>query len=138
MRICILGKYPPIEGGVSMVNYWIARSLAMRGHEIHVVTNADEVEDSSRILMTQEDEHWYQSRFGNGSVRVWNTERFGRKYRHIPQANPFVTKLASTATEVVDSCSVEVILSYYLEPYAVAAYLVSSWTGTPYMWTLYS
>jgi len=133
MRICIIGKYPPIQGGVSTINYWIARSLAHRGHEVHVITNADEVEDAFRIFLTQEDKHWYQPRFNHGSVRVWNTERFGRKYLYIPQANPFVTKLASLATEVVESSSAEVILSYYLEPYAVAAYLVSSWTGTPFI-----
>ena len=133
MRICIIGKYPPIQGGVSIINYWIARSLARRGHEVHVITNANEVEDAFRIFLTQEDEHWYQPCFDHGSVRVWNTERFGRKYHYIPQANPFVTKLASLATEVVKSSSVEVILSYYLEPYAVAAYLVSSWTGTPFI-----
>lgn len=133
MRICIIGKYPPIQGGVSMHNYWIARSLAYRGHEVHIVTNADEVENEFRIFMTQEDQSWYQPCFDHGSVRVRNTECFGRKYFYIPQANPFVTKLASLATEVVESSSAEIILSYYLEPYAVAAYLVSSWTGTPFI-----
>ena len=42
MRICLIGKYPPIQGGVSMRTYWSAHGLAARGHEVHVVTNAKE------------------------------------------------------------------------------------------------
>jgi hypothetical protein len=45
MRICFIGKYPPIQGGVSAQTYWAVRGLAERGHEVCVVTNADEVED---------------------------------------------------------------------------------------------
>ena len=41
MRICIIGKFPPIQGGVSTRTYWTAHQLAARGHEVHVVTNAN-------------------------------------------------------------------------------------------------
>ncbi len=44
MRICFIGKYPPIEGGVSSHAYWLAKALGKKGHEVHVVTNAQEVE----------------------------------------------------------------------------------------------
>jgi len=40
MKICLFGKYPPIQGGVSMRTYWTAHELAKRGHTVHVVTNA--------------------------------------------------------------------------------------------------
>lgn len=133
MRICIIGKYPPIHGGVSAQTYWLARGLASRGHEVHVVTNAGEVEDNFRVLLEEEDRELYEPRFEQGFVRVWNTEPFGPRYRHIPQSNPFVTKLASLATEVAHSVSPDIIFSFYLEPYAVAAYLVSSWTGIPFI-----
>ena len=42
MRICIIGKFPPIQGGVAVRTYWVAHDLAARGHEVHVVTNAKE------------------------------------------------------------------------------------------------
>ena len=35
MRICIVGKFPPIEGGVSMLNYRYAHALARQGHQVH-------------------------------------------------------------------------------------------------------
>src|SRR6266508_3253452 len=49
VRICFVGKYPPIQGGVSAQTYWAARGRAGRGHEVFVVTNAAEVEDAYRI-----------------------------------------------------------------------------------------
>jgi len=54
MKICMIGKYPPIEGGVSARNYWIARGLSERGHEVHLVTNADEVEPAYRMYLNGE------------------------------------------------------------------------------------
>ena len=44
LKICIISKYPPIEGGVSARVYWLAKALGERKHEIHIVTNAQEVE----------------------------------------------------------------------------------------------
>ena len=38
-KIAFLGKYPPLEGGIAAKTYWLARGLAERGHEIHVITN---------------------------------------------------------------------------------------------------
>ena len=55
MRICIVGKYPPIQGGVSMRTYWTAYCLAERGHEVHVVTNAKEASPPFRMHMRPED-----------------------------------------------------------------------------------
>jgi hypothetical protein len=46
VRICIVGKYPPIQGGVSAQTYWAARGLAAGGHDVSVVTKAAEVEDA--------------------------------------------------------------------------------------------
>ena len=54
VRLCFVGKYPPIEGGVARDNLWAAFALAEQGHEVHVVTNAREVEDRFRIV----DEPW--------------------------------------------------------------------------------
>jgi glycosyltransferase involved in cell wall biosynthesis len=136
MKICFIGKYPPIEGGVSVQSYWSVRGLAARGHEVSVVTNADEVEDAYRLHLEDEDRQWLEPRFesGRGLVRVRNAERFSpRRMAHIPVANPFVTKLASIATQTIRQHGCEVIYASYMEPYGVAAYLASQWTDTPYV-----
>ena len=133
LRICIVGKYPPIEGGVSATTYWLARGLAARGHEIHVVTNADEVEDRYRMQLGSDDATMLQPHFSNGgSVRVHHVESFHpREMFYIPLANPFVTRLASLTIDVVRRYRCEAVLGYYFEPYGVASWFAANRCGVP-------
>jgi glycosyltransferase involved in cell wall biosynthesis len=135
MRVCLIGKYPPIEGGVSMRTYSLAQTLARRGHEIHLVTNATEVEPAYRMFMRPEDWRCYDevSHTGGGSVRVHATEAADWKQAHIPHHNAFATKLASEAIRVIREHDLEVVYSYYLEPYGVAGHLASLATGRPHV-----
>lgn len=133
MKICIIGKYPPIEGGVCATNYWLAHGLAEAGHEVYVVTNAGEVEAAYRMTLEEADRDHLEPRFDSGGfVRLFDSEPLGGgKTTHIPQSNPFVSKLASTATQVIREYGCDVIFGHYFEPYAVAGHLASGWTGTP-------
>jgi glycosyltransferase involved in cell wall biosynthesis len=133
MRICFIGKYPPIQGGVSAQTYWAVRGLAERGHEVCVVTNAHEVEDLYRVRLEPDDRTHLEPDFPatGGRVRVFRPERFGRRLGHIPAANPFVSKLAGMATKVVRGLDCDVIVGSYYEPYGMAAHLVGSWTDVP-------
>ena len=134
MKICIIGKFPPIEGGVSVRTYWAARGLAERGHEVFVVTNADEVEDAFRVRLDDADDApQLAPEFPEtgGFVKVFSPERFGPRMRHSPTANPFVSKLAGLATQVLTDAGCEVIVANYFEPYAVAGHLAATWTDVP-------
>lgn len=134
MKICFVGKYPPIQGGVSTANYWLAYGLAELGHEVYVVTNAGEVEADYRIRLSEDDLAWYEPEFGPSgrSVRVFQPERLDAgRMAHIPLANPFVSKLASVATQVVRKFDCDLIFAFYYEPYGVAGYLASLWTKRP-------
>jgi glycosyltransferase involved in cell wall biosynthesis len=134
IKACFIIKYPPIQGGVSMMSYWLARGLAERGHEIHVVTNAMEVEDEYRIYMDEDDRASYEPRRESGGfVQVHHTQTSSRGLTHIPQSNAFVAKLSSVATQVVRQYRCDVVFAFYLQPYGLAAHLVSHWTGVPYM-----
>jgi glycosyltransferase involved in cell wall biosynthesis len=133
LRICIVGKYPPIEGGVSTTTYWLARGLASRGHEIHIVTNADEVEDRYRIQLDADDAKMLQPQFDNGGfVRVHHVESFDAvAMAYIPDANPYFTRLASLATDVVRRYECEVIMASYLEPYGMAGWFAAQRCDRP-------
>lgn len=135
MKACFLIKYPPIEGGVSMRGYWMARDLAERGHQIYVVTNANEVEDEYRMYMDEDDRQWYEQHFesSGGFVKVRHTQPLSDAMMHIPLSNPFVAKLASVATQIIRRHGCEVIFAHYLQPYGLAAYLASLWTGVPFV-----
>jgi glycosyltransferase involved in cell wall biosynthesis len=138
MRVCFLSKFPPIQGGVSTHCYWGARGLAARGHEVHVVTNAEEVEPEFRIALDEEDRapggELAPAFPGGGAVHVHSTQPPDRRrLYYIPLGNPTVTRLAAIAADVIRREGCEVIFAYYLEPYAVAAHLASRWTGVPYV-----
>lgn len=133
MKLCFIGKYPPIQGGVSTVTYWLARGLAQRGHEVHVISNADEVEPAYRIALGTADLGRHEPSFSDsgGRVCLHTPARYSRDMFHIPDANPFVTKLAAVATDVIRAHGCELIFAFYFEPYAIAGYLASQWTGKP-------
>jgi glycosyltransferase involved in cell wall biosynthesis len=134
VNLCFVCKYPPIQGGVSTDTYWIARGLARRGHRVDVVTNAGEVEERYRIRLETGDASWYEPTFPDtgGRVMVHLTQAFDRRsMSHIPVSNPFVSKLAALATDVVRRHDSEAIFAYYYEPYAVAGWLASRWTNRP-------
>ncbi|MDJ0837609.1 MAG: glycosyltransferase [Acidobacteriota bacterium] len=131
MKICIIGKYPPIEGGVSREMFWSSHALAEAGHEVHVVTNADEVEQDFRMQFPGPSTGLPGPPQTDGNPHVHQTTA-DDVMRYIPWANPFVTKLATLAAEVVRQHQCDLILGYYLEPYGMAAHLAGSWTGVPY------
>ena len=126
MKICILGKYPPIEGGVSSYNYWLARYLGRKGHKVFVVTNADEVEPEYREDILPKDATLLEPR----NVKVLNTFPLSR--RIIPQYPPFIAKLASLAIDVIRKEKIDALYSNYLLPYGVAAYIVKQATDVPW------
>lgn len=133
MRICVVGKFPPIQGGVSMRTYWTAHGLAARGHEVHVVTNAKEAEAPFRMLMRPADWARCRGAYGKGSVTVHWTDPADRSQYHIPMASPFASKLAGIALRLHSQRPFDVIYSHYLEPYGVAAHLVAQSTGIPHV-----
>lgn len=133
MRICLIGKFPPIQGGVSMRTYWAAHALAACGHEVHVVTNAKEVRPPFRMHMRAEDWRRCEATYGSGSVTAHWSDPVDRSQAYIPMASPFVSKLAGIAVRVHAERPFDVIFSFYLEPYGVAGYLASQITGLPHV-----
>ena len=132
MKLCLVGKYPPIQGGVSSQTFWFAQQVAALGHDVHIVTNAEEVEPSYRMYLSDTDcLRLQRDSCDSGSITVHQTYE-PRAVSFIPYANPFVSKLAALAAEVVDCYSCDLILGWYLEPYGFAAALAAEWTCVPY------
>ncbi|MGH7487547.1 MAG: glycosyltransferase, partial [bacterium] len=133
MRVCFIGKYPPIQGGVARDLFWASLSLTVHGHATHIVTNAGEAEEGVRIF----------NLVGNTALGAGPDEAAGchpvlhsttgaESASYFPWAEPFVSKLAALAVSVVERQSCDLICGYYLEPYAVAAHLASLWSGVPF------
>jgi glycosyltransferase involved in cell wall biosynthesis len=133
VRICVIGKFPPIQGGVSRHTYWTAHALAGRGHEVHVVTNAKEVGAPYRMHMRPADWRRCAATYGAGSVTVHWTDPVDASQFHIPMASPFASKLAAVAAGLHAQRPFDVVYSHYLEPYGVAGCLVAHMTGAPHV-----
>jgi glycosyltransferase involved in cell wall biosynthesis len=133
MRICLIGKFPPIQGGVSMRTYWSAHRLAARGHDVAVVTNATEAAPPFRLHMRPEDWERCVGEYGAGRVTVHWTDPPDPSQAYLPMASPFVSKLATIAAGLHAEKPFDVIFSHYLEPYGVAGYLAAQMTGVPHV-----
>lgn len=134
MRVCAVVKYPPIQGGVSARCFWTAHALAALGHQVDVVTNAGEVEADYRLWIPPEDRGLLNATYDNGGrVTVVSTGLRPRELMHIPQSDPFVTKLSGLATEQIRREDCDMVFSYYYEPYGMSAGLASLWTGVPHV-----
>jgi glycosyltransferase involved in cell wall biosynthesis len=124
MRILIIGKFPPIQGGVSARTFWAAREFGTRGHDVVVLTDAFEVERSHRQLFIDGDETQLQQLSASG-VSVRRLEPLVPE-SHIPHDRSALTRLLGAGLEVCAARSFDLIIGWYLEPYGVAAALLAS------------
>lgn len=132
MKILILGKYPPIEGGVSAYTFWLARALANQGHTVRVATNANEVEPTFAQLHYGGDAGRLENDGVSGSLRVYQTSSLAPS-SFIPFAQPYVTKLFGLSLSIVEQDHCDVIFGWYFEPYGFTAALVGQATGAPFV-----
>ena len=132
MKILIIGKFPPIQGGVSCETFWTATGLAELGHDVSVVTNADEVEESARISLSPDDQKWFDDHCTDKGIQVLRTYK-DRQHVYIPSGNPVVSKLATLALDHIHRNRPDVIYAHYLEPYGIVSMLVSLYAGLPFV-----
>lgn len=129
MKFCYICKYPPIEGGIPSKVYWLAKALGERGHEVHIVTNALEVEDEYREVLDINDPNYCPK-----NVYVHSTDpspTITANPSHIPFSKMYCEKLASLAIKVIEEYDLEIIDSWYLIPYCVSGFLAKSFTKIP-------
>jgi len=125
MKICMISKYPPIEGGVSTRTYWLAKALGERGIEVHIVTNAQEVEEEYKEIIKDGDPEYAPS-----NVYVHSTNEKSNPW-HIPFSKSYAERIASLSVEVIKKYNLQLIDSYYISPYVVSGFLAKTITNIP-------
>lgn len=131
MKICFFSKYPPIEGGVASRTYWLAQALGKKGIEIHIITNALEVEECWREKIdweNPEDALAYQP--NNVFVHSLNQRQ---KMHYIPYAPAYLERMTNNAMEVMKKHKCDLIDSWYILPYGLAAFLTKLLTDKPFI-----
>jgi len=110
MRICIISKYPPIEGGVSARVYWLTKALGEKEHEIHIVTNAQEVEEEYKERIDDNREEYPPQ-----NVYIHNINSDNNPW-HIPFSKAYTERITNLAIEVIEKYNIQLIDSYYILP----------------------
>ena len=120
-KIAFLGKYPPLEGGIAAKTYWLARGLAERGHEIHIITDG--------ISAGRE----YQIEYGDHepvkTPNLWVHRPQEEIPWHIPEDNENALALLDLAINIVREYSLQILDTGYLIPYGVLGHLTKCSTG---------
>ena len=130
MKLLVLGKAPPVEGGVSAQTFWLARALVAQGHAVDLVTNGAEVEPTLAQHLYGDDDKWLDGR--QDGLRFNRTTPL-RAGSFTPFAQPFASKLIGLAHTVLERDPCDAILAWYYEPYGLAAAAVGQSTGVPYV-----
>ena len=123
MNVCMISKYPPIQGGIAAKTYWLARGLAESGMTVHVVTNANCVEKEYCI------DDPGPGIFKNPTIHYIDSDIPW----HIPSSDLYVPRLLDKSLEVVRDNHIDIIDTNYLIPYGIVGHLLSMMTGIPYI-----
>lgn len=127
MNILIVSKYPPIEGGVSSQNYWMAKALGQRGHKVFVVSNCWEVEQRFREQIEEKELHLLEPK----NVELFSTSPEFRS--PIPFSRYYESRITSIALDVINKHNIDVVYSHYLLPYGISALIVKRITNKPWL-----
>ena len=125
MEILIIAKYPPIQGGVSAQVFWVSHELAGHGHNVHIVTNANEVEANFKLVTPLSVNADAISCVATGNITIYESVQL-KDNTHIPYANPYSSKLFGIGLQVLQNRHIDVIIGWYFEPYGVVATLLGS------------
>lgn len=129
-RVLLLGKYPPLVGGVTTGTLSATASLLQAGHEVDVVTAGGE----GGVAATS----WpgWAAQFPNPlsseSLSIQATEPLPRE-SYIPWCDPLLSKVIGQALTAADVRKPDVVIGWYLEPFGVAASLVAALLQVPFV-----
>jgi glycosyltransferase involved in cell wall biosynthesis len=125
MNICILSRFPPIQGGISAKAYWLSRGYAAAGMSVHVISNGNTVENDYRIK---------ECNPAKNPVKGMTVHEVEESLPwHIPEDSHSLAKLIEKALEVNQLYPIDVIDTGYLIPYGIAGYMINKITGIPYV-----
>jgi len=116
MKILLLGKYPPMQGGISAKTYWLYKQLEKNGFEYRVITPEDRLysipdhkHDESKVTVVKEKEI------------PW----------HIPESSLLDDRLINAALKVANDFTPDLIETNYLWPFCKDALFIAQTLSKP-------
>ncbi|MDN3568009.1 glycosyltransferase [Paeniroseomonas aquatica] len=127
-----MGKFPPTVGQVSTLNFWLAIGLKRLGHDVIVCSDSmSTVKDAVRAH-TDESLARPPAELANIEVQYADIED---PTLYLPFANIEFTKFLSKSFAALKSFRPDVLLSHYLEPYALVGHFVAEALRIPHVIT---
>ena len=105
----------------------MARSLTLAGHQVHLVTNANEVEHGYRETLLEEDLNLINN---IPRLQIHNLDDF-TTFHHVPSSPAYLSRLFGKSVEVIENFKCSVVIGWYFEPYCLAASFAARATNTP-------
>ena len=109
MKILLIGKYPPLQGGISSKTYWLYRYLEKKGFEFRIVTVAA-------------DAYTINKYHNDPNVTVVNEKK---SPWHIPETDLLDDRLINEAKKIALDFCPDLIETNYLWPFCKDALLIS-------------
>lgn len=123
-RILVIGKAPPLQGGVSINTYEVAMALATAGYQVDLLSNRQEVVDGYRQVGCSDP--------GCTGLTFIDIEPL-TGFFHIPYSPLFFERLAGRSMALLQDRHYTLIVGWYLFPYGAVAAYVSTLSGIPYV-----
>lgn len=109
MKILLIGKYPPMQGGISAKTFWLYSHLEKKGFQF-------------KILTFQENQYIIQSNNLDDSVVVINNKEVPW---HIPKTNLIDDRTIGAALKIAKNFDPDLIETNYLWPFCKNALFIS-------------
>lgn len=126
MNVLMLGKLPPIQGGVSTSNYWTAADLAKSGHAVDFVTNSEQAEQNIRCFSFPGDS--VSDQMPNLNVHQVEAVSYSA---YTPWSPPYLSLLLGRGRELIEAKKVDALVGWYFQPYGLAAGILSKFYDIP-------
>lgn len=117
MKILLIGKYPPMQGGISSKTYWLYKSLEKKGFEFKIVT-------------FQDDKYSIQGFDSDSNVVIVNEKK---PPWHLPPTSLLADRLINSSFKTVESFDPDIIETNYLWPFSNAALMISKMIKKPFL-----
>lgn len=116
-NILLIGKYPPVQGGVAAKTYWLYEHLRTQGYNIQIVTPEiknysirEEPKETSVHIISNREIPW-----------------------HLPYSELVYDRLHNRCLEVVDRFIPDIIETNYLWPYCSVVANLSNYLKKPFL-----
>ncbi len=118
MKILLIGKYPPMQGGISSKTYWLFRELEKRGFDFRIVT----VETEDYSIKGYD--------FDRSKTTVM---KINKTPWHIPGSELLVDRIFHKAIKTAEAFKPGLIETNYLWPFCMPAAMAANILGKPLM-----